>query len=390
MSAGEQRHPRRRLFFAQPADLFHFDTTNADCYANVMAMPLFPGSGPVTQNGRSGEAVIVNILSPMAAPSHRPRNRIATRVIMEMQVDGVATLTRAFNGNFDRALIFFALLRESREIRRCATGTVMAEGSRCPGMSVNALAASLARPFETIRRHVNTLIEAGLCIRHGQHVSVAPDATKRHEIAVAVRRLHDIMVRLVEDMASFDLPLPATRAHGAHDAQATIAAAIDMLLTAIEFHGPQHPDWIEVITYGAVMAANARPYSYDPVLANIYSESDTVPPEGLRLPIATAALARALHLPYSTIGRHIVQMIADGRLVRRDGGVMIATNWMQTPSQIAGARIMAERTAQIFARLAAGGFAFDIPGALYLDGRPALVDFGPRHAVTQRLPLIAA
>jgi len=330
----------------------------------------------------------MNMVSPMAGVRLRPRNRIATRLIMEMQVDSVATLIGAFGGNFDRAIIFFTLLRESSEIYRCATGTVRAEGGPCPGMSVNALAASLARPFETVRRHVNALIDAGLCLRDGQYVRVAADAAQRAAIAPVVRRLHDIMIRLVEDMASFGLPLPPARPRDTHDAQATVAAAIDMLLTAIEFHGPQHPEWLEVITYGTVMIANARSYTYDPVLANIYSESDTVPPEGLRLPVATGALARALHLPYSTIGRHIARMVADGRLVRRDGGVMIATMWMQTTSQIVGARIMAERTAQIFARLAASGFAFDTPGALYLAGRPALVDFGLRHAVTRPLPLI--
>jgi hypothetical protein len=329
----------------------------------------------------------MNMVSPMAGVLVRPRNRIATRLIMEMQVDGAATLMGAFGGNFDRAIIFFGLLRESSEIRRCATGTVSAECGQRPGMSVNALAASLARPFETVRRHVNALIEVGLCVREGQHVSAVADAARRETIAPVVGRLHDIMVRLAEDMASFGLPLPPARPRDAHDAQATVAAAIDMLLTAIEFHGPQHPEWLEVITYGTVMTANARPYTYDPVLANIYGESDTVPPEGLRMPVATTALARALHLPYSTMGRHIVRMVADGRLVRRDGGVMIATEWMQTPSQMVGARIMAERTAQIFARLAASGFAFDAPGTLYLTGRPALVDLGPRHAVTRPLPI---
>jgi len=331
----------------------------------------------------------MNMVLPMAGVISRPRNRVATRLIMEMQVDGVATLMGAFGGNFDRAIIFFALLRESSEIRRCATGTVCAEYGQRPGMSVNALAASLARPFETVRRHVNALIAAGLCVRDGQQVRAAADAAERETIAPVLRRLHDIMVRLAEDMASFDLPLPPARARDKHDAQATVAAAIDMLLTAIEFHAPQHPEWLEVIIYGAVMVANARPYSYDPVLANIYSESDTVPPESLRLPVATAALARALHQPYSTIGRHVVRMVADGRLVRRDGGVMIATDWMQTPSQTAGARIIAERTAQIFGRLAASGFAFDMPGTLYGDGRPALVDFGPRHDVKRALPLAA-
>lgn len=331
----------------------------------------------------------MNMVSPVEGVFLRPRNRVATRVIMEMQVDGVATLMRAFGGNFDRAIIFFALLRESSEIRRCATGTVRGECGQRHGMSVNALASSLARPFETVRRHVNALIAAGLCVREGQQVRAATDAAQREAIAPAVRRLHDIMVRLAEDMASFALPLPAVRPHEVHDAPATVAAAIDMLLTAIEFHGPQHPEWLEVIIYGAVMVANARPYTYDTALANIYGESDTVPPESLRMPVATAALARALHLPYSTIGRHIVRMVGDGRLVRRDGGLMIVTEWMQTTSQIVGARIIAERTAQIFARLAASGFAFDMPGTLYLDGRPEPVDFGPRHAVKGSLSLVA-
>ena len=332
----------------------------------------------------------MNLVLPEAPTPHRPRNRIVTRLVMEMQIDGITTLAAALGGNIDRAIIFFTLLRQASEIGRHATGTAQVRNDQCGGMSINALAASLARPFETVRRHVNALIGAGLCRRERQHVCVAAEATQGDAITTALRRLHDIMVRLAEDMAGFGLPLPPPRPRAVHDARATMAAAIDMLLTAIEFHGPQHADWLEVIIYGAVMTANTRPFTFDPVLANIYSESDTVPPEALRMPITATALARALHMPYSTVGRHIGHMIADGRLVRRDGGVMIATSWMQTPSQLGGARVMAERTGQIFSRLAASGFAFDTPGALYLDGRPALVDFGPRHAAAPALPLATA
>ncbi|MEG3147458.1 ArsR family transcriptional regulator [Sphingomonas sp. RT2P30] len=329
----------------------------------------------------------MNLIASLAEAPRRPRNRIATRIIMEMQVGGAATITRAFGGNFDRAVIFFALLREASALRDHAKGMATAHGTSRPGASVNALAASLDRPFETVRRHIMALIAAGLCRRDGALVRVAPEAIADKTIAAALNQLHDIMIRLIEDMVDFALPLPAQRCGVPHDRHATIAAAIDLLLIAIEFHAGQHDDWLEVLLYGSVMVANARPITYDGERAHRYSESDTVPPESLRLPVGTAAVARALGLPYSTAGRHIARMLADGRLQRRRGGLIVSTAWMSTPSQLSGARVVAERTAQILARLAASGFALDRPVSLYLNGRPALLDFGPRFASPARLSM---
>jgi hypothetical protein len=327
----------------------------------------------------------MNPIASLADPPLRPRNRIATRLIMEMQVDGAAAITRALGGNFDRAVIFLALLRETSEIRDHAKGTATAHGASRPGTSVNALAASLARPFETVRRHVNALIGDGLCLRDSGHIRGAHGVTIDDGIATALTHFHDIMIRLIEDMAEFGLPLPAQRTCTPHDERATIAAAIDLLLIAIEFHAAQHGDWLEVILYGAIMVANARPITYDLNHANSYSESDTVPPEALRLAISAPAVARAFGLPYSTVGRHVARMMSDGRLVRRPGGLIISAAWMSTPSQLGGARIVAERAAQIFARLAASGFTFDQAATLYRCGRPALLDFGPRYAIADRL-----
>ncbi len=327
----------------------------------------------------------MNLIASAAHPPLRPRNRIATRIIMEMQVGSAAAITRAFDGNFDRAVIFFALLREGSAFRDHANGTAIAQGRSRPGASVNALAASLDRPFETVRRHVNALIAAGLCRRDGALVRVEAGAMADPAIDAALAELHDIMIRLIEDMVDFDLPLPPQRRNAPYDRHITIAAAIDMMLVAIEFHAGQHDDWLEVLLYGAIMVANARPITYDGEQALRYSESDTVPPETLRRPIGTAAVARALGLPYSTAGRHILRMLADGRLQRRPGGLIVSTAWMSTPSQLGGARIVAARATQILARLAANGFALDLPAALYLGERPRLLDFGPRFAGAGRL-----
>lgn len=337
-----------------------------------------------TKGLRLGVAGMKLIASATHAPL-RPRNRIATRIIMEMQVGGAAAIMRVFEGNFDRAVIFFALLREGSAFREHANGTAISTGRSRPGASVNALAASLDRPFETVRRHVNALIAAGLCRRDGAFVAVEAGTMADPAIDATLADLHDLMIRLIEDMVDFDLPLPAPRRDVPYDRHITIAAAIDLLLVAIEFHAGQHGDWLQVLLYGTIMVANARPITYDVEHAHRYSESDTVPPDALRRPIGTAAVARTLGLPYSTAGRHILHMLADGRLQRRPGGLIVSAAWMSTPSQLEGARIVAARAAQILARLAASGFVLDRPAALYLRERPRLLDFGPRFASPGRL-----
>jgi DNA-binding Lrp family transcriptional regulator len=269
---------------------------------------------------------------------------------------------RAFDGELDRAILFMAIAR--------ASGTLSAHAGRVQAISVNALAASLSRPFETVRRHVNALLELELCVRTQAGVMCPAHVYEQPEIAGLFRVHHDTLVRLVEDMAAFGIPLPETRPQVDYDWRTGLAAAHDVLLTGIEFYADSYESWLDMVLVMVVMCANARPFTYDRQVSLSYSDFTRLPPESIRAPVPASALARALGLPPSTIQRRVNEMIARGQLLRKSGGLMVAERALNGPGAVEKSRISTDHTRQIFTRLAAGGFRFDDPASCYRDSRP--------------------
>lgn len=77
-----------------------------------------------------------------------------------------------------------------------------------------------------------------------------------------------------------------------------------------------------MLLYTAVVMANARAILYDPVLARRYSDNATPPPQSMRIPVSAKALAHTLHLPLSTVRRHLEALMEDNRIVRVAGGLL--------------------------------------------------------------------
>jgi hypothetical protein len=299
------------------------------------------------------------------------RGRLLVRLLAEMQTSCTAMGLRVFHGELDRAVIFIVVARESG----ARAGGHARSGAAGQAISVNALAASLSRPFETVRRHVNALIAAGLCVRTPAGVTVPAEVHARPEIAALFRMHHDALVRLIEDMVSYDVPLPETRPHIAYDWHTGLAAAHDVLLSGIEFYSQRYDSWIDMVLLGTVMCANARPFTYDREVSLAYADFTRLPPERIRAPVPASMVARALNLPASTTQRRVNAMIAAGKLVRKPAGLMVTEAALNEPPVVSDARSSTDHTRQIFTRLAAGGFRFDDPARCYLGQRPPLVAF---------------
>lgn len=298
---------------------------------------------------------------------HRPLARIAARMTYEFLLDAAREITRMGEGNFDLGVVLISLLQTGG-----ASGGDH-EGPS-PGLTVSGLATSFGRPFETIRRHVNTLIQRGLCVRTPSGITMPAAALGDPALVGSMIALHDLTVRLAEDLARVGYPLPPTIA-GTPPFDLIARTGIDLFVCALDFAAPRHEDWTSMVLFAAVMTANARSFNFDPVLTWRYSEMTTPPPEQIRRPVSARILSRALAMPYPTLRRHLARLEEEGRIVRRVGGYLIPTEWLQKPDQMAVSDYLSQRLAILFGRLAQAGFPFDDPASRYCHARPPLTDF---------------
>lgn len=109
--------------------------------------------------------------------------RLAQRATIQLVLDTAALLSRVIDSDTLRGLIFLGII--SANIRHLRPGSPEAQayaqtGDVVPdsvrrGVSVHALSLQVNLPYETTRRHVQTLIKDGLCQRRHDGV-IAPAA----------------------------------------------------------------------------------------------------------------------------------------------------------------------------------------------------------------------
>lgn len=305
-----------------------------------------------------------------AAQQSLPPIRLVTRLLAEMQTSIVMAGLNAFDGDLDRFAIFTLITRQSRATPPRSDGAGNVE-TAVKAISVNSLAASLARPFETVRRHVNGLIAGGYVMRVPNGVVAKAPETQPPAITAAWTIAHDAFVRLVEDMQMFDLPMPVARAGApAYNPAIGVAAAADIMLAVADGNRGLHQEWMNLVLYSTILCANTRRYTYDPVLARRYADQRQVPPESLRRPLRSTALARTLNLPYSTVHRRLEQLVADGRVVKRPDGLLVSEDWLNLPGSVAVSTASYQNIRRIVAAATLAGFPIVEPGRAYLRGRP--------------------
>jgi len=314
----------------------------------------------------------------------RPPTRLIARYVAEIQLATLVALldaleaSRPGSSSLDRAVILMVIMRASLQGDRTASDGELLPDDEAPdaAISVNAIAASLGRPFETVRRHANALVADGLCKRTKRGITLQIRSQCRPEMCAAIRKIHDLMVRLIDYAVAHEVPMPPIRASTCYNRHATVVAGLDLMLAAAEYLHAYYADWLEMFAVNAVLVANARPVTFNPVLARQYANNETIPPESLRTPVAVADIARALRVPYSTLQREINRSIERGQLRRTHGGILITDAQIAAAAVNAAGPIASARAMRAFGRLSQGGFPFNDPASCYLVGPPPLLDFG--------------
>ena len=81
---------------------------------------------------------------------------------------------------------------------------VLPDDARKP-VSISQVAKSLGMPFETVRKQVHKLIDAGLCVRVEGGVIVPQTSLQRPEVARAVFANLKVVRQLVRDLRAVGL-----------------------------------------------------------------------------------------------------------------------------------------------------------------------------------------
>ena len=153
----------------------------------------------------------------MSTDAEKDRGRLALRASTRFFLRSIDLLTRAVgNGDILRSVIFLALvdantrhLRPSDPVARGFSGTndQVPDEIRRP-VSVHALSLDLALPYETTRRHVNALIEQGLCDRVETGILVRAEVLERDGMVAAHRKNLENLNALFSDLRDGGVKLP--------------------------------------------------------------------------------------------------------------------------------------------------------------------------------------
>ncbi len=307
----------------------------------------------------------------------RRGSRMVSLVVGDVIFAVVADVTKGLRDHldrytpFERAIFLLVIVRSGSRFRSATTALVSSHSQAAEGISINAIATSLNRSFETTRRHVNGLIRDEICERIPSGVILRPQFTESPVFFASLRRSHDRMVGVIDDLKLLGVPLPSAYAEQPYDPDTTLAALFDLMLVSLEYLAPSFRSWRELLIINAVANAGERNVTFDANRARRYGDFDTVLPEDQRQPVSVADLAGALGMTESSIRREVTAAIKSGNLMRVGHKGFCATTQYLISAPVASINhLHAARLATILQRLVRGGFRFDDPALCYLDGKP--------------------
>lgn len=214
-------------------------------------------------------------------------------------------------------------------------------------VSVYALAQALRLPYETTRRYVQKLIDAGQARRIERGVIVPMEAMEAPPVRQASVQFHASLRRFMETLARLgaypDLlgaaagrrpHLSAAPAEAPPNSLRRIARATNSfhLRTAEVLADAADGDLVRGIVFLGVVQANIQALNSDLGLSLQYAGAGDIPPDDLRRPISVYALAQSLGLPYETTRRYVQKLIEDGRCARKPAGIVVSAEVLGQPA----------------------------------------------------------
>lgn len=182
-------------------------------------------------------------------------------------------------------------------------------------VSINAVAASLGMPFETVRRRVRALVAAGVCAMCPEGVVVPASFLVSPGYIRSVLTAHQRLRAFYFELAAANLieELPPS-AYDLED-EIPVRAAARLL-----------SDYVLRVSEGLLREGG----NVVSGLILVALLGTALPGEG-QAPATLKALARRLDLPAETVRRHLVQLVEDGLAVRTPAGLVITAEILGRP-----------------------------------------------------------
>lgn len=183
-------------------------------------------------------------------------------------------------------------------------------------VSVYAVAKALNVPYETVRRHISTLVEVRACERGRLGVMVAHDFYERSAVQAAMDRTRDETAAYVAFLALAGAT-PADPSPAAQRSRRVGLFATEHLINCARIaRTALSLDSLSVLVFLEIVRQNTWHLTKDPVQAARFASAEAIPPDDLRNGVSTYAVARRLRLPYETARRQVAKLDARGYLER--------------------------------------------------------------------------
>lgn len=275
--------------------------------------------------------------------------RYITWRMIEFQSNSLKNALRIFPRDLDRAIIFTLVSRIA------CTDWATADGIKRPKrhrpFSINSLAASLSRPFETVRRHVHGMIDEGICARSDDGIILSPSAEREADIIAYYRCASDLILNLATTLSDWGVEIPAAQDMNDDQMGPLIKASLDIGLVALE-NNP-HSHWFELILHGTMIYENGRDIMGCPELSRIYGNKVLTAEQ--RRPAKIRALATTYAMPYATVRRQMEFLMSEGALLKKQGGYILNPDWTGDDARIEGSNQSVQYVLRQFRTLAASG-----------------------------------
>jgi hypothetical protein len=204
-------------------------------------------------------------------------------------------------------------------------------------LSVNALATSLALPFETVRRRTKRLVAEGVCEMTPDGLQIAESVLRSAEHRLALEETYKAVNGLYLRIArarcldALDLP-PSAEAYPA-DADPPVRivwrAASDYFLRLIEVL-PVVANLTQAFVFMEVFRANTQHIS-DAIRGGDSVAVEAFISDADRRPVRAGDVAIRLGLPHETARRNLQALVEDGRVQRSTDGYIVPAATLAQP-----------------------------------------------------------